>query len=83
MRETLFVCRSVTLFAFRCTVCFLARLALLALFRDKGVKNTQFLEVIVKQQNEAQAAAAAAMIAQNDALKNFQHIIVSIVVTLS
>ena len=51
--------------------------------RDQGNKNTQLLEIMAKQQNEAQAAAAAAMIAQNDALKNFQDTIVSIVVPLS
>ena len=48
--------------------------------RDQGVKNTQLLEVMAKQQNEAQTAAAAAMIAQKEALKNFQETIASIVV---
>ena len=38
---------------------------------------------MAKQQNEAQAAAAAAMIAQNEALKSFQEIIASVVVPLS
>ena len=41
------------------------------------------LEVIAKQQNEAQTATTAAMAAQNEALRNFQHIIASIVVPLS
>ena len=38
---------------------------------------------MAKQQNEAQTAAAAAMIAENEALKSFQHTIESIVVPLS
>ena len=41
------------------------------------------LEVMAKQQNEAQTAATAAMAAQNEALRNFQDIIASIVVPLS
>ena len=40
--------------------------------RDQGLKNTQLLEVMAKQQSEAQAAAAAAMTAQNEALRSFQ-----------
>ena len=36
-----------------------------------------------KQQNEAQNAATAAMAAQNEALRNFQDTITSIVVQLS
>ena len=51
--------------------------------RYQGIRSTQLLEVMAKQQNEAQAATSAAMIAQNDALKNFQDTIVSIVVPLS
>ena len=51
--------------------------------RDQGLKNTQLLEVMAKQQSEAQAAAAAAMIAHNEALKNFQDTIASVVVPLS
>ena len=51
--------------------------------RDQGLKNTQLLEVMDKQQSEAQAAAAAAMIAQNEALKSFQDTIASVVVPLS
>ena len=51
--------------------------------RDQGLKNTQLLEVMAKQQSEAQAAAAAAMIAQNEALKSFQETIASVVVPLS
>ena len=51
--------------------------------RDQGVSNTQLLEVMAKQQNEAQTAATAAMAAQNEALKNFQDTIASIVVPLS
>ena len=39
--------------------------------RDQGLKNTKLLEVMAKQQSEAQAAAAAAMIAQNEAVKSF------------
>ena len=38
------------------------------------------LEVMAKQQNEAQTAATAATAAQNEALKNFQDTIASIVV---
>ena len=34
--------------------------------QDQGLKNTQLLEVVAKHQSEAQAAAAAAMIAQNE-----------------
>ena len=44
--------------------------------------STQLLEVMVKQQNEAQTAATAATAAQNEALKNFQDTIASIVVPL-
>ena len=51
--------------------------------RNQGVMNTQLLEVMAKQQNEAQTAATAAMAAQNEALKNFQDTIASIVVPLS
>ena len=51
--------------------------------RDQGLKNTQLLEVMAKQQSEAQAAAAAAMIAQNEALKSFQETIASVIVPLS
>ena len=51
--------------------------------RDQGVRNTQLLEVMAKQQNEAQTAATAAMAAQNEALRNFQDTIASIVVPLS
>ena len=51
--------------------------------RDQGNKNTQLLEIMAKQQNEAQTAAAAAMIAKNEALKSFQDTIASIVVPLS
>ena len=51
--------------------------------RDQGLKNTQLLEVMAKQQSEAQAAAAAAMTAQNEALKSFQDTIASIVIPLS
>ena len=39
--------------------------------RDQGLKNTQLLDVMAKQQSEAQAAAAAAMIVQNEAIKSF------------
>ena len=51
--------------------------------RDQGIRNTQLLEVMAKQQNEAQTAATAAMTAQNEALENFQDTIASIVVPLS
>ena len=51
--------------------------------RDQGLKNTQLLEVMAKQQSEAQVAAAAAMIAQNEARKSFQETIASVVVPLS
>ena len=51
--------------------------------RDQGVRNTQLLEVMAKQQNEAQTAATAAMAVQNEALRNFQDIIASIVGQLS
>ena len=51
--------------------------------RDQGRKNTQLLEVMAKQQNEAQTAATAAMAAHSEALKNLQDIIASIVVPLS
>ena len=51
--------------------------------RDQGLKNTRLLGVMAKQQNEAQAAAAAAMIAQNEALKSFQETIARVVVPLS
>ena len=51
--------------------------------QDHGLKNTQLLEVMAKQQSEAQAAAAAAMTAQNEALKSFQETIASVVVPLS
>ena len=50
--------------------------------RDQGVRNTQLLEVMAKQQNEAQTAATAAMAAQNEALKNFHDTIASIMVPL-
>ena len=52
--------------------------------RDQGFKNTQLLEVMAKQQSKAQAAAAeaAAMIAQNEALKSLQETIASFVVPL-
>ena len=50
---------------------------------DQGVINTELLEVMAKQQNEAQTAATAAMAAQNEALRNFQDTISSIVVPLS
>ena len=50
---------------------------------DHGVKNTQLLEVMAKPQSEAQAAAAAAMTAQNEALRNFHETIASVVVPLS
>ena len=39
--------------------------------------------MIVKQQSKAQAAAAAAMTAQNEELKSFQDTIASVVVLLS
>ena len=51
--------------------------------RNRGLKNTQWLEVMAKQKSEAQAAAAAAMIAQNEALKSFQETIASVLVPLS
>ena len=51
--------------------------------RDQGLKNTQLLEVMAKKQNEAQAAAAAAMTTQNEPLKSFQETIASVVVPLS
>ena len=51
--------------------------------RDQGLKNTQLLGVMAKQQSEAHTAAAAAMIAQNEALKIFQKTIASVVVPLS
>ena len=41
------------------------------------------LELMAKQQNEAQTAATASMAAQNEALKNFQDTIASIVVPLA
>ena len=51
--------------------------------RDQGVRNTQLLDVMGKQQNRAQTAATAAMTAQNDALNHFKDPIASIVVPLS
>ena len=54
-----------------------------SVFRDQGVRNTQLLEVMVKQKNEAHIAETAAMTAQNYAIKNFQDTIASIVVPLS
>ena len=39
--------------------------------RDQGLKKTQLLEVMTKQQSEAQAAEAAAMTVQNEALRSF------------
>ena len=51
--------------------------------RDQGGRNTQLLEVMAKQQNEAQTAATAAIAAQNECLKSFQDTIASIVVPLS
>ena len=51
--------------------------------RDQGVSNTKLLEMIAKQQNEAQTAASAALLAQNESLQNFQEIIASILVPLS
>ena len=50
--------------------------------RYQGIKNTQLLEVMAKQQSEAQVAAAAAMTAQNEALRSFQDTIASVVVPL-
>ena len=50
--------------------------------RDHGIKNTQLLEVMAKQQSDAQAAAAAAITAQNEAHRNFQETIASVVVPL-
>ena len=47
--------------------------------RDQGVRNTQLLEVMAKQQNEAQTATTDAIVAQNEALKNFQDTIAGIV----
>ena len=51
--------------------------------RDQGRKNTQLLKAMAQQQSEAQAAAAAAMIAQNEALNSFQETMASVVVPLS
>ena len=51
--------------------------------RDQGLTNPQLLEVMAKQQSEAQAAAGAAMTAQNEALKSFQETIASVMVPLS
>ena len=51
--------------------------------RDQGFRNTQLLEVMAKQQNEAQTAATAAMAAQNEGLNTFQDTIASIVIPLS
>ena len=45
--------------------------------RDQGLKNTQLLDVMPKQQSEA------AMTAQNEALRSFQDTIASVVVPLS
>ena len=56
---------------------------IMTVIRDKELKNTQLLEVNAKQQKEAQAAAAAAITAQNEALKSFQETIASVVVPLS
>ena len=52
------------------------------IIRDQWLKNTQLLEVMAQQQIEAQATAAAAMTAQNEALKSFQETIASVVVPL-
>ena len=51
--------------------------------RDQGIKNTQLLEIMAKHQSEAQAAAAAAMTAQTEALKSFQDTIAGVVAPLS
>ena len=51
--------------------------------REQGLKNTQLLEVMARQQNDAQTAAAAARAAQNESLRSFQDTIASVVVTLS
>ena len=56
---------------------------IMTVIRDQGVSNTQLLGVMAKQQNEAQRTATAAMTAQNEAHKNFQDTIASIVVPLS
>ena len=45
----------------------------MTVIRDQELKNTQLLEVIAKQQSEA----------QNEALKSFQETIASVVVPLS
>ena len=56
---------------------------IMTVIRDKELKNTQLLEVNAKQQKEAQAAAAAAITAQNEALKSFPGTIASVVVPMS
>ena len=55
----------------------------MTVIRDQGVRNTQLLEVMAKQQNEAQIATTTAMTAQNESLQNLQDTIASIVVQLS
>ena len=51
--------------------------------REHGLKNTQLFEVLARQQNEAQTAAVAALVAQNESLKTFQETIARVVVPLS
>ena len=42
----------------------------MTVIRDKGVRNTQLLEVMAKQQNEAQIATTTALTAQNESLRS-------------
>ena len=51
--------------------------------QEQGLKNTQLVEVMARQQNDAQTAAAAALADQNESLRNFQETIASVVVPLS
>ena len=46
--------------------------------RNIGIKNTHLLEVMFKQQNEAHTASAAALLGQNESLRNFQETIASV-----
>ena len=51
--------------------------------RDQGIKNTKFLEIMDKQQIEAQNATSAALFAKTESVRKFQETIASVVVWLS
>ena len=56
---------------------------IITVIRDQGVRNTQLLDVMAREQNDAQTAAAAALAATNETLRNFQETTASLVVPLS